>query len=360
MQTVTASLEARRATIHGVSQPEVERRAPDARAPVRRPIPGRPASALPERLSLHLVLYGVVLVLLQLAFRGWAIAGSWFYFDDIAFMSRAMNEPLDAPHLLESYGGHLMPGGFLTAWLLTKVAVYSWAPWAAVLLFLQALAGFGMLRLLVSMFGRRPLVLALLAGYLAYVFTLSAGIWFAAGINQLPMQVALVFGLHAHVEYLRHRLNCSLVTCLGCGRRSACCSTRRRCWSSVSTRSSPSAGSATAVTPERLLRVWNHYRTAVISYTTVGGVYLATYVHYGLGLLALTSNNAQPWSPLAYNLIGVALSPALIGGPFSWQPLAGRLVRRPVADRHRSSRGPRWSGSARMPTAPGAGPKRAW
>ena len=68
-----------------------------------------------------------------------------------------------------------------------------------------------MLRLLVSLFGRRPLVLALLAGYLAYVFTLSAGIWFAAGINQLPMQVALVFGLHAHVEYLRHRRIRSLV-----------------------------------------------------------------------------------------------------------------------------------------------------
>ena len=202
---------ARRATIHGVSQPEVERRAPDARASVRRPVSRRPASALPERLSRHLVLYGVVLVVLQLAFRGWAIAGSWFYFDDIAFMSRAMNEPLDASYLLESYGGHLMPGGFLTAWLLTKVAVYSWAPWAAVLLFLQALAGFGMLRLLVSLFGRRPLVLALLAGYLAYVFTLSAGIWFAAGINQLPMQVALVFGLHAHVEYLRHRRIRSLV-----------------------------------------------------------------------------------------------------------------------------------------------------
>ena len=194
-----------------MSQPEVERRAPDAPAPVRRPVSRRPASALPERLSRHLVLYGVVLVVLQLAFRGWALAGSWFYFDDIAFMSRAMNEPLDASYLLESYGGHLMPGGFLTAWLLTKVAVYSWAPWAAVLLVLQALAGFGMLRLLVSLFGRRPLVLALLAGYLAYVFTLSAGIWFAAGINQLPMQVALVFGLHAHVEYLRHRRIRSLV-----------------------------------------------------------------------------------------------------------------------------------------------------
>ena len=116
---------------------------------------------------------------------------------------------------MESYGGHLMPGGFLAAWLLTEVAVYSWAPWAArACSVLQALAGVGMLRLLVSMFGRPPLVLALLAGYLVYVFTLSAGIWWAAGINQLPMQIALVFGLHAHVEYLRHRRIRSLVAAL--------------------------------------------------------------------------------------------------------------------------------------------------
>ncbi len=45
--------------------------------------------------------------------------GSWFYFDDLAFMSRAMNQPLDARYLFESYGGHLMPAGFALIWLLT-------------------------------------------------------------------------------------------------------------------------------------------------------------------------------------------------------------------------------------------------
>jgi hypothetical protein len=303
-----------------VSQPEVERRAPDAPAPVRGPVLRRVAAGLPERLTRHLVLVGVVLVVLQIAFRGWALAGSWFYFDDLAFMSRAMNEPLGASYLLESYGGHLMPGGFLTAWLLTKVAVYSWAPWAAVLLALQALAGLGMLRLLVSLFGRRPLVLALLAGYLSYVFTLSAGIWFAAGINQLPMQVALAFGLHAHVEYLRHRRVRSLVGCL--------------LWTAFGLlfyeKTLLLFGIYALVTigwfghgrtPERLLHIWNHYRTAVISYAAVGGAYLALYIQFGLDF-SPASRNAQPWSPLAWNLVGKTMSSALIGGPFRWQPLA--------------------------------------
>jgi hypothetical protein len=268
----------------------------------------------------HLVPYGVALVVLQLVFRGWALSGSWFYFDDLAFMSRAMNEPLDASYLLESYGGHLMPGAFLTVRVLTEVAVYSWAPWAVVLLALQALAGLGMLRLLVSLFGRRPLVLALLAAYLAYVFTLSAGIWFAAGINQLPMQVALVFGLHAHVDHLRHRRVRSLVVCM--------------LWTVLGLLFYEKTLLVFGVyalvtlgwfsrgrTPDRLRHVWDTYRPAVLAHAAVGAVYLAAYVHWGLDF-SPGSTNAVPWSPLAYNLLGVALAPALVGGPFQWQPIA--------------------------------------
>jgi hypothetical protein len=302
-----------------VSQPEVEPRAPDSHAPVHRP-PHRHAATLSERLTRHLVLYGVGLVVLQLAFRAWALSGSWFYFDDIAFMSRAMNQPLDASYLLESYGGHLMPGGFLVVYGLTKVAVFEWTPWAAVLLLLQALAGLGMLRLLVSLFGRRPLVLALLAGYLAYVFTLSAGIWFAAGINQLPLQVALVFGLHAHVEYLRHRRLRSLVVAV--------------VWTVAGLvfyeKTLLLLGIyaivgfgwfCTGDTVHRLRHLWSHYRAGVLAYGALGVGYLALYVHYGLDF-SPGNANTQPWSPIAYNLVGTTMLPGLVGGPLRWQPLS--------------------------------------
>ena len=99
---------------------------------------------------------GLALVAAQLAYRGWALAGSWFYFDDLAFMSRAMNQPFGAGYLTESYGGHLMPAGFAVTWALTKWAVFDWAPWAVGLLAMQAVAGVGMLRLLISLFGSRP------------------------------------------------------------------------------------------------------------------------------------------------------------------------------------------------------------
>jgi hypothetical protein len=262
----------------------------------------------------------VGLVLLQLAFRGWALSGSWFYFDDIAFMSRAMNQPLDASYLLESYGGHLMPGGFLTAWLLTEVAVYSWAPWAVVLLFLQALAGFGMLRLLISLFGRRPLVLALLAGYLAYVFTLSAGIWFAAGINQLPMQVALVFGLHAHVEYLRHRRLRSLVWAIAW--TVAGLVFYEKTLLVLGIYAIVAFGwFCTGDSPHRLRQLWSHYRAGVLGYGALGAGYLVLYVQYGLDFSPADANT-QPWSPIAYDLVGTTMLPGLIGGPLRWQPLS--------------------------------------
>ena len=35
------------------------------------------------------------------------------------------------------------------------------------------------------------------------MISLPAFIWWAAGINQLPFQIALFFGLHSHVTYLR-------------------------------------------------------------------------------------------------------------------------------------------------------------
>ena len=106
-----------------------------------------------------------------------------------------------------NYGGHLMPGGWLVIKGLSTWAPYHWSAWAGFLVLGQLVASLGMLRLLREHVRRHPLVLVLLAGYCFLIFTLPAGIWFAAGINQLPLQVALVFGLHAHLAYLRtHRL----------------------------------------------------------------------------------------------------------------------------------------------------------
>ena len=262
---------------------------------------------------------GLALVAAQLAYRGWALAGSWFYFDDLAFMSRSMNQPFGAGYLTESYGGHLMPAGFAVTWALTKWAVFDWAPWAVGLLAMQAVAGVGMLRLLISLFGSRRLVLVLLAGYLGYVFTLPAGLWWAAGINQLPLQIALVFGLASHVAYLRTGRVRHLVATL--------------CWTVggllfyEKTLLLFGVYALVALcyftegdTTTRLKDLWARYRPGVVAHTVVAATYLALYVEYGLNFSPGDSSN-QPWTPIAWDLIAVALLPALIGGPLTWQPL---------------------------------------
>ena len=267
----------------------------------------------------RLLLIGGLLIAAQLGIRGWALSGSWFYFDDLAFMSRALNQPFDVDYLTESYAGHLMPGGFAVARLLTEWAPYEWWPWALVLLVMQAVASIGIFRLLLSMFGRRPFVLALLAGYLFWIFTIPAGIWFAAGINQLPLQIALAFGLTSHLAYLRTRRIQHLVATLlwtGFGLLFyektlllfGLYAIIALCWF------------GTGATPARLRSLWDRYRTGILVQGGVVAAYGAAYVTWGLNFSPGEANNV-PWAPVAWNLVGIALAPGLIGGPLSWQPL---------------------------------------
>lgn len=265
------------------------------------------------------LLVGALLILAQLGFRVWALSGSWFYFDDIAFMSRAMNQPFGFDYLMESYGGHLMPAGFAVAYVLTSSWVYDWAPWAAVLVVLQGAASVGMLRLLVSMFGRRPLVLVLLTVYLAWVFTVPAGIWWAAGINQLPLQIALAFGLTSHLAYLRTRRVHHLVAALlwvGAGLLFYEKTLLVIGVYAIVTLAYFTTGS----TPERLRELWASYRPAVIAFGVLGAGYLAVYVRFGLDF-SPGSSSGEPWGQLAWNFVMVTLASALVGGPVTWQSL---------------------------------------
>jgi len=271
------------------------------------------------------VLVGGLLIAAQLGFRAWALWGSWFYFDDLAFMSRAMNQPFDAGYLFESYGGHLMPAGFALAWVMTKWWVYDWAPWAITLLLLQALASVGILRLLVSMFGRRPFVLVLLTAYLVWVFTLPAGLWWAAGVNQLPLQVALGFGLTAFLAHLRTRRARHLVVALA--------------WVALGLLfyektvlvlgiyAVVALGWFTSgTTPQRLRGLWAQYRLAVVASAALGAAYLAVYARFGLDL-GTGQTASVSWTSIAWDLVAVAMLPAAIGGPLTWEGLsAGSLA----------------------------------
>jgi hypothetical protein len=261
---------------------------------------------------------GLLLIAAALALRIVWLAGSWFYFDDLAFLSAGSNDPLTWHFVGRNYAGHLMPAGWLVVKALATWAPFKWSVWGGLLVVLQGIASLGMLRLLRSMFGETRLILVLLAGYCFYVFTVPAGVWFAAGINQLPLQVALVFGLHAHLAYLRTRRWRSLaatlawtVVGLAFYEKTAILfglyALFALCWF------------ARGKLSERLAMLWRDYRIGIIAHGAVAIPYVAIYLKFGL-------HGTQPPSTLlssvGYRLVAVAFSTGVVGGPFEWRSMS--------------------------------------
>ncbi len=144
------------------------------------------------------------LVLLQAVLRGWTALRGYFYIDDFTFTGRSMEFPVwSREYLLHPYNSHVMPGSYVWAWLTTHAFPLDWAPVALVMIALQTLLALAVWRLLVELFGPRPAILPPLALALLSPVSLPAFLWWAAALNQLPQQLAIVLALWGHVRYLR-------------------------------------------------------------------------------------------------------------------------------------------------------------
>jgi hypothetical protein len=136
----------------------------------------------------------VLLVVAQLSVRAWIAAGDGFYWDDLILTGRAATYPLfSAEFLLYDHDGHLMPGAFFVAGVLTWMAPLEWWGPAASLVLFQTLASLAVFRLLRLLIGDRLLLLVPLALYLFSAVSLPTFAWWASALNAMPLQIGLAW-----------------------------------------------------------------------------------------------------------------------------------------------------------------------
>lgn len=150
--------------------------------------------------SRHAVVLAATLIVAQLAVRSWLVGTGNFYWDDLILIGRSATESIGSwAYFGHSHDGHFMPAAFLVAGLSTLLAPLNWAVPAVTLVALQALASVAvwrMIRVIVPPghgVTRDFAAVAALAFYLFSPMTLPAFIWWAAGLNSLPLQAALAW-----------------------------------------------------------------------------------------------------------------------------------------------------------------------
>jgi hypothetical protein len=151
------------------------------------------------------LLGGALLILLQTVVRAGIVLPSYYWQDDFHHMELARRLGLSQAFLVRDYSGHLEVGQYFLYWLIGRDAGLSFLPAALSLLVLQLAASCLLLAVLRLLFGRSPWILVPFAGYLFTPLGLPVATWWAAGLQALPLQIALLITLLGVVRAVRQR-----------------------------------------------------------------------------------------------------------------------------------------------------------
>ncbi|GAA1911491.1 hypothetical protein GCM10009737_11220 [Nocardioides lentus] len=301
-----------------------------------RPAPAPAASRAPARWreveQRHLVVgSAVVLVLVQTGWRAWASAGAWWYADDFILLEDARRSGLSLAALVQPHDSQLMPLGRLLAWSAGRAGDLAWWPGALQLVGLQLAAGLAAVWMLVRLAGPRPAILAPLAFYLVSPLTLTAYLWWAAALNQLPLHLAFFLAVGCHVTYLRTgrqrwALLAALAVTLG---MTAYVKAALVLPVLLVLSLGPFASGGI---PARLRTVAGQWRAWAV-YGVLGASYAAAYTRWVPSPVA--EGAPTDWSGLVRAMVGESLGSVSLGGPWRWStenpPLLQVDVPGPVA-----------------------------
>lgn len=134
------------------------------------------------------------LIIAQLVVRAVLAFRGYFYWDDLILIGRAGTQGLLSPsYLFDDHDGHVMPGAFLVAGVIIRLAPLVWT-WPAIsLVVLQLLASLALLRALYVILGWRPVLLVPLTFALFTPLGIPGFAWWSAALNSLPMLAALAW-----------------------------------------------------------------------------------------------------------------------------------------------------------------------
>lgn len=136
----------------------------------------------------------LMMIAVHLVIRGVLAWGGYFYWDDLIVVGRAGTRGLfTTEYLFDDHDGHVMPGAFLVAGIITRLAPLVWIGPALSLMVLSLLTALSLLRTLHVILGWRPVLLIPLCGALFTPLALPGFAWWAAALNSLPMLIALTW-----------------------------------------------------------------------------------------------------------------------------------------------------------------------
>lgn len=258
-----------------------------------------------------------LMVAVQIGLRAWALYPSWFFTDDYRLMLDARGSDLDSRYLWSSFDSHLMPLARLVAWLVTQAGTLNWYLAATITLVIQLAASLACLWMLVTLFGRRWVVLVPLSIYLTSVVSLPAFMWWAAVLNQLPLQVAFFCSVALWVTYLRlHRLRHLFLTLLavvlGIGFY------EKALVIGVVLTFLALGWFATGSLRQRVVHVIRTYWPALLAGGLLAGGYLYYYANHVPAPFESNANGDFVAGDVANSMLGTTLPTGLLGGPWRW------------------------------------------
>jgi hypothetical protein len=260
------------------------------------------------------------LAAVSILIRVWVASSGYFSLDDYVFYTRSAALPLWSEELLLTpYNGHLMPGAMIWVWVSTQLAPLAFTPVFLTCIALQLVIDWLFYLVLRKLFGTRRGILVPFTVFLFTTLTLPALVWWAAALNQLPQQLAMLGALLVHLRFVETgRLRYALA--------STGCIAGGLAFSEKTALTIPLIFAITwlFLTPGSLL---SSLRATIRTYWMAWVVYLAAgaaYTTYYLLNVESPLREGRTFSQ-AVEMLDMALRdtvvPGLVGGPWTWAPV---------------------------------------